>query len=512
MMNFLAAQAGGISFTVIFSILSLAVFAVAIWLLCVGLRGGKLNLKIKTKYVFLIVLAVGTVIRIVTAFSMKGIVGYVAAATSERAGYNGLFNMTQYLVTNGFDGFLKSYSDVFYYPLTAYIFALFGAVLSLFTQLSISGTATLVFLKLPFIIAEVLLAVAVYKIAAKYAGETAGLALGGIVAVCPVFMLGSACASTYVFFALALALTAYFMLERKYVKLLVSYSVCLLLCFQAIFLLPIVATFLIYAYVKKVIAYKKASLRGGLWSSEYGIVVKLPIALVLCIAASYLVTLPFTVGYVGASPFAMLNLYFIKPFNNFSFYTYNGLSLYTIFGRNGVKLSLSFPTYVFSILFFVAIIAITLIVYLSKKNRANLLMLVSYLLLTVNTYFVESSEFTLLPFLAVSLIVTAVIKDKRIVKIFMLVAFMTFLNACGVMLKANYFVANATYSSELLSDAWQILSIVASVVTVLAHVYYTIVLLDIVMNENLKPFNARDDKFGSALKDFIKIKEEENAG
>ncbi|MBR2967883.1 MAG: hypothetical protein IKC35_03795 [Clostridia bacterium] len=509
MINFLASQAGGISFTVIFAVLTVVVLVAAIWLFSIGFKGQELKLKLSAKQVFIIVLVVGAIIRMVVDFSMKGIVGYTAAFSVNRAGYNGLFNMTNFLVNKGFNGFLGEYSDVFLYPIPMYLLMLFGSLLSLFVNLSVNSQITLVFLKLPFIIAEILLAVFAYKIAKKYANETVAIAVGGLIALCPVFMLGSLAPSGYVFFALALVVMVYFMLERRYVLMTVAYSLSLLCAFETIFLLPVVAVFLIYAYVKKVIAYRNSGEKGNVWNSQFGLIVKLPVAILACMLISYLVTLPFTNSFVGANPFKMLYVYFIEPFGNLRYFTYNGLSLYSLFNRNAARLDLTFPVYVFSILFMVAIVAITLIIYLSKKNRANLMLFVSYVLLTINTYFVDSTELTLLPFMALLLIAIVVLKDKRLVKIFGIMSLMIFLNFSGVMLQADYFRANATFATEILSDGFKVLGIICSAITVLTHIYFTSALLDIVLNGKIKTFEAADNKLSSAIKDFVKIKDNE---
>lgn len=509
MNNFLlASEAGGISFIVLFSLMTVVVFALAVWLLCLGLKGETLKLKFKPGHIFVLVVLLGAVIRMAVAFSMRGLMGTMLASSADRTGYNGIVEMVDNLISNGMRGFYDNYEGVFFYPLTMYILSFFGSICSLFWPLDVESVATLIFMKLPFIISDILLAIVVYKITEKYTNELVALAIGGLVAVCPVFMLGAIWPSVYSFVALIFAIIVYLMIERKYVLLVIAYTISLLLCFEAIFLLPIIAVFVIYAYVRKVKAYKKAGKVSSLWNSEYDLVIKLPIAIIVCIVASYLLILPFALSGIGANPFVIFYYYYLKPFDTFGYFTYNGLSLYTLFDKNAVKLNLSFPAFVFSLLFMLAIIAVVLIVYLTKKNRANLIMLTSYILLTINVYFVNSFELTLLPCLAVTLIAFAVLKDKRLIKIFGILALFVFLNAAAVLIKANYFSLSAKYVSEVLNESWMALSIIASLVTVLCHIYYTIVMLDIVMNGKLKKFNVSDNKITSAWKSLIKIKED----
>ena len=377
MNNFLlATQTGGIAFIVLLSVMTVVVFALAVWLLCLGIKKDNLELKLNPKYIFIILLVVGVAIRMAVAFTNNGLVGtLVGVFSSDRAGYTGMVTMIRSLINNGMDGFYQSFDGVYYYPVTMYILTFFGSISSLFWPVQIGSAATLVFVKLPFIISDILLAVVVYKIVKKFANEVIALAIGGLVAVCPVFMLGAIWPTPYSFLALAFAAVVYFMLERKYIALIIAYAISLLVCFEAIFLLPIVAVFAIYAYVKKIKAFKAAKRERKVASvrdAEFNFIIKLPVTVLICIIASYLLILPFALSGIGANPFVILYHYYIKPFNNFGYFTYNGLSLYTIFAKNGVKLLLNFPIYVFSILFVVAITAVVLIVYLSKKNRANL--------------------------------------------------------------------------------------------------------------------------------------------
>ncbi len=503
----LALNLSGGLFIALGIILTIVVFALAVWLIGIGQRGEQIKLKLKPKHIFLIVLVVGAVLRIVVSISMRGLVGSLTAPTATRTGYTGIFNMTYALINDGLDNFWAAYESALYYPITMYVLAFFASIGSLFFPLGINSIPTLIFLKLPFIISDILLAYVIYKIAAKFANELVALALGGLVALSPVFMFGSIWPSYYTFFALALAIMIYYMLERSYVRLIITYAVSVLVCFEAIFLLPVVSVFLVYAYVKKMKAYKNETQKTGLWNSEYGMLVKVPVAAVVCIIGAYLLTLPFALGHIGANPFKMIFIMYIKPFNEFAYFTFNGLSLYNIFNKNGVALSLSFPTYIFSILFILAITAVTLIIYLSKKNRAGLVMFISYLLFTINVYFVNSSELTLLPSLIAMLLGYAVLKEKRLLHIFAPMALIVFINATGVLIKSDYFMTNAVTATELLNETWSVLSIVSSVITVLLHIYFTIILLDVIMNGRIKKLTANDNKFSSSLKGLIKNKE-----
>ena len=504
MKNFMLMSAGGVAFIVILALFTIVVFVGFVWLLCAAIRG-TVKLRLKPRRILLILLAVGAVIRMAIAFSIKGLVGSGSLLAFDRIGYADTVQMVNVLLTQSFDSFMNVYGTMGHYPLTMYILSFFGAINLLFGAISAESALTLILFKLPFILSDVLIAYVLYRITEKYTSSEIALAIGGFVALCPVMMLGSIWPSTYSLLALVLALAMYFMLERKYVLLTVTYSASLLVCFEAVYLMPVISVFLIYAFIKKVIAFRRSN--GDIKDREYRLIYVLPITILACIAVSYLILLPFALPKIGANPFAILYAYYLKPLDSFKYFTYNGLSLFNVFGKNGDVLTLTFPIWVLSLLFALAIIAVTLIIYLTKKNRANLVMLSSYLLLTLNVYFVNSSETNLLPFFAIMLIAFAIIKDRRMLKVLGIMALFTFLNAACVLLKADYITANASYVSELLDGSYKIMSIVASAVAVLCHLYYTFVLIDIVMNNTTKKLSSEDGKLSSALKELIRIKD-----
>ena len=187
---------------------------------------------------------------------------------------------------------------------------------------------------------------------------------------------------------------------------------------------------------------------------------------------------------------------------------HNSLGIFNLFMRNGKALNSRFPSVVFAVLFGVIITGIVLLVYLSKKNRANLVFLSAYILLTLATYFVGFNEFGLLGALFLLLTAFLLIRDKRILLLFGVLSLAVTVNATAVMASAEYFNNNVAYyfsapgyaGSELLRGGAVAVTIVCSVLAVLAHLYATMVLLDISMSNKRKvlPY-AENATFGKAM-------------
>ena len=141
------------------------------------------------------------------------------------------------------------------------------------------------------------------------------------------------------------------------------------------------------------------------------------------------------------------------------------------------------------------VLGITLLVYLSKKNRANLAFLSGYLIYTLATYYVDFSALTLIPVLAIFLLSFILIKDRRILQVFSFLSLTVLVNSVSVLISAGYLNNASEYlfdssfytgTSLLNVGAGMAVSIVCSVVTVLTHLYSTLILLDLAMSSRRK--------------------------
>ena len=101
----------------------------------------------------------------------------------------------------------------------------------------------------------------------------------------------------------------------------------------------------------------------------------------------------------------------------------------------------------------------------------------------------------------------AVAKDKRILKVFSLQSVFVTLNALLVMLGGNQI--SGTFNEEVFqmsSDTvFNTFSILLSVLSVLTHIYYTVVVMDITLTKRRKEFLTESmSSFGEVMHGWIR--------
>ncbi|MDE7395040.1 MAG: hypothetical protein K2M95_02825, partial [Clostridiales bacterium] len=284
---------------------------------------------------------------------------------------------------------------------------------------------------------------------------------------------------------------------------------------DAIYLFPLFAVFLIYNAVKAglLLRGKKVSFQELLKDPQLRPVFTCLFSRVGALLLSYLFCLPLMIGSFGAGFFTFLYRIYLKPLGGVAFFGRNSLSIFNIFMRNGRELNARFPTVVFVILFAVIITGIVLLVYLSKKNRANLVYLAAYTIFTLGTYFIGFTEFGVLTAVVLFLMSFLLIRDKRILSVMVLLSLPLIVNAATVMASAGfyntlaeYYVSsqNPAYTGTLILEGalGTTISIICSGIAVLAHLYATVILLDISMSDKRKllPYAER-----AGLPDAMKL-------
>lgn len=497
-----------ILFTVLFLVFSIAVILICVFLLTRFIGKPKGSIAIKATGLVLMILAIGLVVRLIFTFIIRGY----------RPEFNIFTTLMDYANASNFLNFYKI-KGITLYPVTVYIYSVMGWFMGLFGLTGVSALSS-IFVKLPLIVCDLATACILYKVAKKYINEYVGLIICGFFCLFPLFIFASSVwASTFSLLSLFLVLTMYFIVEKKYLAVIGMYSISLLTSHEALFLFPLIAVVLVYHFIKSVKILRKEPCSFGevMKSEQKRGVVLIPAGIVISTILMYLITLPLIWSTnEGGNFFAYINTFFIKTLTTFGYFSYNALSIFNIFGRNGVDLGSTFPSYIFSIIFAVIITVIVILMYLSKKNRANLVFLASYIILTLSIYFIDFTALAILPALIILLFSFLVIRDKRILQIFSVMSFAALFNACAVMISAGYlnnavdFIVSGdnifyTGSTLLLGGFGVTISIICSVLAIFAHLYATLVLLDISLANKRKQL-LYDEKatFLKSLKNFIK--------
>lgn len=493
------------TFAVLFAVLSVAVVFVAVFLI-VRLFNRESQSAGSFASVLAMVIGIGVVLRLLLTFLIKGYREDLAILTGAM----------EHVAQNGFGGYYADGGTLFPIPLLLY--GLFGVITG-GMGVTTASVWMQFFAKLPLVIADAVTALILYKVAKKYVNVYVGLVMAGLFSVCPVFMLASGVwGSLYSLLTMELVLALYLLTQKNYLGLIGVYSLSLLTMKDAIYLFPLVAVFVVYNYIKACVALKKKESKSieDIWDDkETAPVIRVPIYIVVSTLLMYLVSLPVVIKDYGAGFFKWIYTFFLRPLVDLEYFGFNALGIFNIFDKNGDKLGGQFPTTVFVVIFGVLILAIVLLIYLSKKNRANLVLLGAYCIMTLATYFVDYTAMTLVPVLGLLLLAFILIRDKRILHVFGLVSLMVVVNATTVLISAGYlgnaidslFDGNALYTGTVLLDRGfnLVMSIVCSVITVLSHLYFTLVMLDVSVSNKRKLLGgAADASFGKSVRMLFK--------
>ncbi len=461
--------------------------------------------KLKTVYMLAIVLVVGLAVRLLLTFTVNGY-GY-----SYQTVYDIANNVMK--VNSGFNGYTTGFIGVA--PIMGYLYALFGGF-GVTAGVGADDIAMQFFVKFPYLLADIAMLFIVYFIARKYVNRYVALTLAGLYYLSPLsFVMSSMWGSEYAVLVPALVLTFYFLLTKNIFGATVGMSLSCLLNADAVILAPIVGVYVVYAFVKSIIKIVKTKPSFDMIfkdSSLYN-VIYVPLCVLLGVALMYLLALPayFADGVIGFG--AVMEQLLIKPFLYSSgegalyFFSENALSVYTIFMQNYSVLGSKFPTVAFAGIFALLVAVVTAVIFIMRRNRANLLLLASYLAFTVSVYFMGAGEWTIVPSLALMLIGFAVVKDKRLLKVFTVMSVFVVLNAMLVMLGGDQIGTTLVpdYFSLATNAGLNVFSILLSVLTVLVHIYFTVVALDITLTKNRKVFlTDTSSSFGEIIRHTVR--------
>lgn len=447
-----------------------------------------------------VVLACGFAVRLVFALCVRGY----------RPDYKLFTDMFDRLQSDGPGGYYNGDTTAVLYPVVYFVYLIFGG-LSNATGLSGFALGTQFMVKLPLIFAELAAALAVYKLADKYFGQKIGLTLCAFMCACPAFFIGSALWTTPAVFVAAFSCWACYFLARKNYAATIGFAT--LAAFsgkEGLFLFPTVAVFGIFHMIRCAVNIRREAPKGrALLSSEYNAVYTVPTAFLLSVIGAYLVGL-FMISSYSYNIFTYIYEFLLRPLGDWGTFTYNGLSVYALFGRNGTEPAARFPSAVFVCIFAAIIFAVVCVVYFTKRNRATLVMLAAYSFMTFALYLPGSTATTVQLALPLLLAAYALVRDKRLLYILIVTAVAYAINASVVLANAgyisnleDYMFTGADYTgSTLLSGGVGAVTIACSAVVAFAHMYFTLITVSIGMTGQKKLLRHAVG-IGAGIKEFF---------
>lgn len=502
--NGISVLAQDVIITLFIVLLTLFTFAALVVALCKF--SGTESKKAGRKAFVAVVLAAGAALRLVFALCVRGY----------REDYRLFASMIEHLETSGLTGYYKGEPTETLYPIVYFVYLIFGGLGNL-TGLTDYELGMQLTVKLPLILCDLAAAYAVYKIAKRYFDKTTADILLAFVCACPVFFIGSCLWATPIVFTATFACFACYFLARKNYAAAIGFATAAAFSGkEGIFLFPVFAVFSVFHIVKAAINIKrdKPSFK-EIFSADYSAVVAVPVGFILSVAAAYLLGLFMFASY-SYNIFKFIYEFTLAPLVSKTYFTYNGLSVYTLFGMNGDAMGARFPTWLIFALFSAIIVAVVCVVYFSKRNRATLVMLAAYSLFTVQIYFTGTSAVTIycaLPLLTASY---ALVKDKRLLYVLFVAGSCYAVNACSTLAVSGYLNNFSDYVFEsagsdvttLMTGGYSAITIVCSALSVLCHIYFTVIMANIGMTGQ-KKLLGKADGIGESFKRFFSIRNED---
>lgn len=333
-----------------------------------------------------------------------------------------------------------------YTPMMLYSLWISGQLLGLFNA---TGSFAVLLVKLPSILADIATSIVIYCFVKKHATEKRAFISAGIYALLPAVFTNSAVWGQFdSFLALfaVLALTA--LVDKKYVQLIVSFTLAVLSKANALFMLPVIVAYLVWNCIKDKSAMKKTLITAG-----------------SALVGFYVVTLPLTLSSIGEAPFLVFEKYISKiaTFNAFNLGTEGALPVI------GVILNIVYAL--------CAVVAVVLM-YLNRKNRLDALLLTAFSI--VLTWFFGSgySDHFLLPALSLLLVYAAIAGERRVFGIALGFSILHFISTAVTLGVCGYLT---TYLSGVLTaiPTGSDYSVIMGVLYGLLTIYFAYVCSDV---------------------------------
>ena len=364
-------------------------------------------------------------------------------------------------------------------PFGVYLTAIFGGLANLLG--ATGGWAYLIF-KLPAIICDLVTIYFIYKLGKKFIGQVGGILAGLLWAICPtVLTVNSMWGTLDSVIAMLAVMLFYFILDpngikswKRFTGIFVTLTVGVLTKIEMLWFVPLVAGFLIYNFITK------KELR-----------TTLIIGTVASVVGFWLMSLPLTIGYVGEGRvFYIWELFFEYMVTGVHYFARDNFGLYALVGLSwstGVKtLSL-----VMNLVFAMLIFAFTIIIYLKQRSRVELLLLGALTIIAGYTFGIDMSPTVLLVGLVLLFAYAIVSNEKRVFLAFAIFAGIAFLNTTFTLAVSGALVPFALGGVEYLAVGGA-MSIIMSIVQILAFFYLVYVVYDITINEKMKQIDFID--------------------
>jgi hypothetical protein len=453
----------GILFTVLLSFLTIGIIIGAYFVYRKLLLDGEKKPSLKNVALTTVLLiVVGLAIRFVLASTL-----FAGAATSK------LFSFVKALRQLGFSNVYNVYPE--YAPLQIYQLYLVGVITSSWTSLS----AVSVMVRLFSILCEGATIAVLYLFARKHTSDKLAALIAGIYAVLPVaFVISAGFDVTVAPLTFLLLVSGVCIVEKKHICLLIASLLGVLWSSLFIYALPFILLYEIMTLIKK--NDKK---------------------LYITYAVGWFVSL---ILFVMLSSFAIKTDFYTngKIFNIFARYitmmfksqrcVSDAFNLYGLFGLNNIVVNNT--AFWLNIVFGVILVTYTVSLYFKNKNRAEIMLLISFFMTVISVFSLNMNSTALSLGLVLLLAYIAVSDELRLYWVFGWLALLAFVNV-GLVINMSGYLGDTYVITHFLkgSAVYAFCNVIASLTTL----YFGYVVYDITANTKRKlitPIPIKVDK------------------
>lgn len=418
----------------------LTLYLIAFLILCAGAfyfitcKGLKINGN-NVKILVFSLLCIGLFFRISLSTVMEGYSGDI-----------NLFKDWASTAANNFSQFYTNTRSCDYPPLYMYVLFLIGKIASIS---SINPYYTLL-LKLPSIIADVITAYFIYRLAKKYLSLEFSIFLSAFYIFNPVTFIDSALwGQVDSFFTLIIVLSLFLLSEGKTVLSSIAFTCAVLMKPQGIIFLPV----LLFELVRE---------------RNLKIFVK---SIVSGLITALVIILPFSYNQNALWIFKLYS----KTISEYPYASVNGFNFFNLIGDNYKKNSEVFFIFNYQIWGMIAITAITLFcwyLYAKDKNRAFVFAAALVQISGVFTFSTGMHERYLFPAAALSIISFIYLKDKRL---------LTLAVGYTVTIYTNIYYILFGGSRGMNSNSHSLVTDAVSLLNIILFIYLMKILIDLML-------------------------------
>lgn len=344
-------------------------------------------------------------------------------------------------------------------------------------------------IRIPGLIADLITILFIFKIVDKYFGKNIALVASGLFGLSPVFFMANASMLYNMPIAMLFIVSMFYgILDRKPMLAIIMFNVAWMFEYYVLLFLPILIYFTISEYL-----------------NNPDTRISIPTTYISSFAVYWILDIPFSYNKISQVEifhvFTKQGEYF-KTYEHLSFDTFN---LYSIFWKGNTTASTALT--VFGIIFVMCIVGFMVYAYFQKTNRADTILLSSFLLISMGSLGTKATPMLYVAGLLLLLIYIILVHDIRLFGIFAGFSTISVVNMGALISNAGILSSNHNkqYTSFKYDDP---LLIVFSIFTVILTIYFAYVSARIILEDNVADLQNVNQYIKNSRETFKSVKSE----